>query len=46
MKSFNKIPISSLDVKDFQVDDIAKKFMANESYSKSQIFSNSNYIDK
>ena len=41
MKSFNKIPVSSLDMKNFQIDPIAQKFVSDDlSPSKSnQIFS-------
>ena len=45
MRSFNKIPISSLDSKDFQVDDMAKRFLATEECSKSEIFSDSAHIN-
>lgn len=45
MKSFNKIPISSLETKDFRIDDVARQFVTNEEYSKSQIFSDSAHVD-
>lgn len=41
LKSFNSIPISSIDAKNFQVDDIAKKFIEPDDSSTTQIFSDS-----
>ena len=39
MRSFSRLPIKPLDVKKFQIDDVAKTFISDDRYSSSQIFS-------
>lgn len=39
MKTFSRVPIKPLDMKNFQIDDVAKNFMSDEHYQTSQIFS-------
>lgn len=39
MRSFSRLPVKPLDVKKFQIDDVAKTFISDDRYSSSQIFS-------
>ncbi len=39
MKTFSRVPIKPLDMKKFQIDDVAKNFMSDEHYQTTQIFS-------
>lgn len=39
MKTFSRVPIKPLDMKDFQIDDVAKNFISDDNYQSAQIFS-------
>ena len=44
MKTFSRVPIKPLDMKNFQIDDVAKTFMSDEHYQTAQIFSDGTSI--
>lgn len=44
MKTFSRVPIKPLDMKNFQIDDIAKNFMSDDHYQTAQIFSDGTSI--
>lgn len=44
MKTFSRVPIKPLDMKNFQIDDVAKNFMSDEHYQTAQIFSDGTSI--